>query len=146
MLRSTPEERKNAPFPRFMPLPVLLLFLPLFVALDLPDWLGLTALTMQAVGFILELAGEIQLSRAGAFSVAPLVPSDPQASGLYRFLENPIYVGILLQFIGWSIWMPLTLISAALQYEAFRRGVTAERSELARANFMLRKFDSVLWN
>ena len=146
MLRSTPEERKNAPFPRFMPLPVLFLFLPLFIVLDLPAWLGLIAVTVQAIGFALELAGEVQLARAGAFSVAPLVPAEPQSNGLYRFLENPIYVGILLQFIGWSLWMPLTFISVALQYEAFRRGVTAERTELARANFMLRKVDSRLWN
>ena len=146
MIRSTPDERKNAPVPRLMPLTILLLFLPLFVALELPAWLGMIAVTMQAVGLVLEIAGEVQLTRAGAFSVAPHLPPEPQANGLYRFLENPIYLGILLQFIGWGLWMPLTWISAALQYEAFRRGVTAERTELARANFTLRKFDSVLWN
>jgi protein-S-isoprenylcysteine O-methyltransferase Ste14 len=146
MIRSTPDERKNAPIPRFMPLPVLTLFIPLFFALDLPAWLGLTAVIVQAAGFLLELAGEVQLTRARSFSVAPLVPAQPQASGLYRFLENPIYLGILLQFIAWSMWMPLTLIAAVFQYEAFRRGVNAERAELARANFTLRKVDSVLWN
>jgi protein-S-isoprenylcysteine O-methyltransferase Ste14 len=146
VVRSSPEERRNAPLPRLMPLTVLLLFLPLFFALDLPDWLGLLAVIGQAAGLLLEIAGEIQLSRARSFSVAPNAPIQPQAEGLYRWLENPIYVGIMLQFIAWSLWMPLVVISAALQYEAFRRAVTAERAELASVNFTLRKLDSVLWN
>jgi protein-S-isoprenylcysteine O-methyltransferase Ste14 len=146
MIRSTPEERKNAPFPRLMPLPILLLFLPLFFALDLPEWLALLVVIVQGAGLLLEIAGEVQLSRAQAFSVAPRAPSQPQADGLYAFLENPIYVGILLQFVAWSVWMPLALIAAAFQYEAFRRGVRAERAELAAVNFTLRKLDSFLWN
>jgi protein-S-isoprenylcysteine O-methyltransferase Ste14 len=146
MIRSTPEERKNAPFPRFMPLPVLLLFLPLFFALNLPDWLGLVAVAVQAGGLLLEIAGEIQLTRARSFSVAPNAPIQPQSVGLYRWLENPIYVGIMLQFIAWSLWMPLVFIMVALQYEAFRKTVSSERAELASMNFTLRRLDSVLWN
>ncbi|MEO8607993.1 MAG: methyltransferase [Chloroflexota bacterium] len=146
MIRSAPETRKNAPFPRFFPLSVLVLFVPIVFAINLPEWLAVIAVTGQVVGLGLEIVGEIQLARASSFSVSPLTPVEPQSSGLYRFLENPIYFGILLQFAAWALWMPLLFITVALQYEAFRQGVSAERSELARANFTLRRFDSVLWN
>jgi protein-S-isoprenylcysteine O-methyltransferase Ste14 len=146
MIRSAPETRKSAPFPRFFPVSTLVLFVPIVFAINLPEWLAIIAVAGQVIGLALEIAGEIQLARASSFSVSPLTPIQPQSSGLYRFLENPIYLGILLQFAAWALWLPLLFIPVALQYEAFRRGVSAERAELSHANFTLRRMDSPLWN
>jgi protein-S-isoprenylcysteine O-methyltransferase Ste14 len=144
--RSTPEERAALNMPRWLPIMLILMFIPLFWAIDLPPWLALLAVTIQAVGLALEIAGEIQLSRAKSFSIAPLAPAQPQSGGLYRFLENPIYFAILLQQLGWSLWNPVTFVSLILQYIVFRGMVSAERAQLASLSFTHRKLDSALWN
>jgi protein-S-isoprenylcysteine O-methyltransferase Ste14 len=144
--RSTPEERASMNFPRWLPIMILLLFVPLLWPLDLPPWLALIAIVLQAVGLVVELAGEVQLSRAHSFSIAARPPEQPQREGLYRFLENPIYVAILMQFFGWALWNPVAFISVALQLVMFRRMVSAERVQLASLSFMHRKLDSALWN
>jgi protein-S-isoprenylcysteine O-methyltransferase Ste14 len=94
----------------------------------------------------MELAGELQLMRAQSFSVSANLPARPQTTGLYRGLENPIYVGILLQMTAWSLWMPVMLIAVALQVESFRRMVREEREYLARLGVAHRGVDSFLWN
>jgi protein-S-isoprenylcysteine O-methyltransferase Ste14 len=146
LARTPPEERKRIIMPRAMPLSVLLLLLPLFFPLELPGWLGWLAASLQAVGLGLELAGELQLMRAQSFSVSANLPAQAQTTGLYRALENPIYVGILLQMVAWSLWMPLTFIAAALQLESFRRMVREERKYLAQLGTTHRGADSILWN
>ncbi|HEX8441439.1 methyltransferase [Archangium sp.] len=146
LARTPPEERKRIILPRAMPLLVVLLFLPLFFALNLPVWLGWLAVSLQALGLGLEIAGELQLMRAQSFSVSANPPAQTQTTGFYRNLENPIYVGILLQMTALSLWMPLTFIAVALQVESFRRMVREERKYLAQLGTTHRGADSFMWN
>lgn len=146
VIRSTPEERAHIKLPRFGPLAVLVLFIPLFFAIDYPVWLGWGLVILQAVGLGLELGGEFQLMRAKSFSVVADTPDQFQTRGLYRFFENPIYVGILVQLFAWSVWMPLVFIGVWLNYELLRQMVAGERAHLATNNFVHRGIDSVLWN
>jgi protein-S-isoprenylcysteine O-methyltransferase Ste14 len=146
MGRTPPEERKRIIMPRVMPLPALLLLAPFFFALELPGGWGWLAVFVQALGLGMEIAGEIQLLRARSFSVSANLPAQPQTTGLYRRLENPIYVGILLQLIAWSAWMPVAVVSVALLLESFRRMVREERKYLAQLEVAHRGADSFLWN
>jgi protein-S-isoprenylcysteine O-methyltransferase Ste14 len=146
LARTPPEERQRIILPRAMPLLLLLLSLPFFVPLNLPGWLGWLAACLQALGLGLEIAGEIQLLRAQSFSVSANLPAQAQTTGLYRALENPIYVGILLQQTAWAMWMPLTLVAVALQLESFRRMVREERKYLQQLGTTHRGVDSILWN
>jgi protein-S-isoprenylcysteine O-methyltransferase Ste14 len=146
LVRTPPEDRKRIILPRAMPLLVVLMFLPLFYTVELPGWLGWLAAGLQAAGLGLEIAGEIQLTRAQSFSVPANLPVQAQTTGFYRALENPIYVGILMQMVAWSFWMPLTFIAVGLQLESFRRMVREERKYLAQLGTTHRGADSFLWN
>lgn len=146
VIRSTPEERKAIQLPRFGPLALILLFIPLFIAIDYPPVIGWILVIGQGVGLVLELAGEYQLLRAKSFSIVADTPQEFQTTGLYRFFENPIYVGILLQMTVWAIWMPLVLVATALNYEMLRKMVAGERAHLATHDFTHRGKDSFLWN
>jgi protein-S-isoprenylcysteine O-methyltransferase Ste14 len=146
LLRSSAEEKKQIIYPRYMPLPVLLLFAPFVYAIHVPVWIGWVMASVQSVGLLLEVSSEIQLARARSFSIVPRSPSEPQIAGFYRYLENPIYVGIVLQLVAWGALMPLALVGALLSYEGFRRMVKAERAHLATLDFRHRGVDSILWN
>jgi protein-S-isoprenylcysteine O-methyltransferase Ste14 len=146
VIRSTPEERARIELPRFGPLAILILFIPLFFAIDYPLWVGWGLVIAQGLGLAMELSGEYQLTRAKSFSIAADTPDQYQTRGLYRFFENPIYVGILLQLLAWSLWMPLVIIGLALNYDQLRRMVAGERAHLATNNFVHRGIDSILWN
>ncbi|HEX2619076.1 MAG TPA: hypothetical protein VHL11_02985, partial [Phototrophicaceae bacterium] len=98
------------------------------------------------IGLLLELGGELQLMRAASFSVTALKPNQVQSSGFYQWLENPIYVGIILQLVAWGLWMPLALVGMALNFEALRNMVSNERAELAKIRITHRGMDSFLWN
>ena len=146
VIRSTPEERALITLPRFGPLAILVLFIPLFFAIDYQLWVGWGLVILQALGLTLELAGEVQLTQAKSFSIAADTPEQFQTRGLYRFLENPIYVGLLIQLLAWSVWLPLVFIGLLLNYEHLRRMVAGERAHLATNNFVHRGIDSILWN
>jgi protein-S-isoprenylcysteine O-methyltransferase Ste14 len=144
--RTPPEERKRIILPRAMPLPVLLLLVPFVFAWELPGGWGWAVVLVQAMGLGIELGGEFQLARAQSFSASANLPAQPQTTGLYRGLENPIYVGILLQLAAWSFWMPVAFIALALQLESCRRMVCEERKYLAQLGLAHRGADSFLWN
>ncbi|MFL5352250.1 hypothetical protein [Archangium sp.] len=147
VLGRTPlEERKRIILPRAMPLPVLLLFIPFFFALELPGVWGWWTVMAQAVGLGTALAAQLQLALAQSFSVSATLPAQPQTTGVYRALENPIYVGILLQMAAWSFWMPVTFLAFALQLESCRRMVREERKYLSQLGVAHRGADSFLWN
>lgn len=144
--RTPPEERKRIILPRAMPLPLLLLLIPFFFALELPGVWGWWVVMVQAMGLATALVAQLQLSLAQSFSVSANLPAQPQTTGVYRALENPIYVGILLQMAAWSFWMPVTFIALALQVESCRRMVREERQYLARLGVAHRGADSFLWS
>jgi protein-S-isoprenylcysteine O-methyltransferase Ste14 len=146
VVRSTPEERARIKLPRGGALTLLLLFIPLFFVIPYPDEIGWLLVIVQGFGLWLELAGEYQLFQAKSFSAVADTPNQFQTGGLYRFFENPIYVGVVIQLMAWSAWMPLALIAAALNIELLRRMVAGERAHLATNNFIHRGIDSILWN
>lgn len=144
--RTSAQERSAIPLPRYIAVSFLLLLLPFFIALPFPDWLGWLIVLGQMVCLGVEIAGEIQLSRARSFSVDAKVPITPQTDGLYHFMENPIYIALLLHMAIWGLWLPIVWIGVVMQYGVARKMVQAERQQLATIAFIHRKFDSVLWN
>jgi protein-S-isoprenylcysteine O-methyltransferase Ste14 len=147
MARSTSEQRAQVILPRVFPLFFLILLLPFFIGIQLPAWLAIPMLILQATGLLIEVAAEMQLTRAHSFAITPEAASQPQKTGVYQYLENPIYLGIAMQFFAWGVFMPVALICFALQIESCRRMVCAEREYLQQTfQFVHRGIDSVLWN
>lgn len=147
VFRTPPEERARVILPPLAPVAILLLFVPFFFALDLPVWLALPAVLLQGAGLLIEVSSEIQLIRAQSFSIVSDKGTVPQTTGFYRWFEHPIYIGILMQMIGWSLFMPVVFLSVVLNFIAVRKMVHNEREYLAKAlNFSHRGLDTRLWN
>lgn len=146
MARSTPEEREQLKLPPLTAISGLLLFVPFFIALDLPDWLAWLAVALQLGGLLLEVTSELQLMRGKSFAISAQAATNVQKQGLYRWLENPIYLGILMQLIGWALWMPLVFICVALFFLMLRTMVFKERHFLASQLHVTHQgVDSFLW-
>jgi protein-S-isoprenylcysteine O-methyltransferase Ste14 len=146
VIKTPPEERGKMRLPRLGAPGLLSMFPPLFIALDYPDWLGWILAVIQGARLALEVAAEFQLSRKNTYSVTAITPNEPQTTGFYAIMENPIYLGILIQFFAWGLWMPLALIHAVLTWDLLRTMVPQEREELAKLNIVNRGIDSPLWN
>lgn len=146
VIKTPPEERTKMKMPRLGAPGLLLMLPPLFIAIDYPNWLGWLLVAIQGAGLLLEVAAEFQLSRKNTYSVTAITPNAPQTTGFYAMLENPIYVGILLQFFAWGIWMPVALIHAVLTFELLRTMVAEERKTLESVSVVNRGIDSPLWN
>ncbi|MBV9791212.1 MAG: hypothetical protein JOZ51_23660 [Chloroflexi bacterium] len=143
-LRATREERQQAPIPPYPALLGLCLFAPLVVTLRLPRWLERLALGLQVLGWSLEVAAMYQLSRRRSFGIHPTAATTPLQDGLYRF-EHPIYLGILISLLGWTLPVPPSLTAVILTYSAFRRAVQQERAHLASLKIRHRGLESRLW-
>ena len=60
-----------------------------------------------ASGGILAFAGKIAFRRAKT-TINPLRPANASSlvtSGIYRFTRNPMYLGLLLLLLGWSVYL-----------------------------------------
>ena len=66
--RMSSDEMREIAVPRITALSCILLLTPWFFVLPLPDWLGWTAFALQLIGFVIEVAAEVQLMRAGSFA------------------------------------------------------------------------------
>lgn len=71
-----------------------------------------------ASGLVIDLISIIAFFRAKT-TISPLSPEKTNTlvlNGLYRFSRNPMYLGMLLVLLGWSLWFssPLTLIPIIL--------------------------------
>lgn len=143
--RTSAAEMNEISVPRITALSFILLLIPWFFVLPLPDWLAWIAVTLQVLGFALEVAAEIQLMRADSFAASSKAGKNIQTKGMYRWLENPIYIGLLLQILGWMLWMPIGLITLVLAYAMARQMVARERIHLASVGVIHRGLDSVLW-
>lgn len=144
---SKPGEIQSLTIPLITKLSLFFLLIPFFYVLPIPDWLGWVLVAIQAGGLLLEVASEIQLARAKSFGVASDAASNIQKRGIYRWLENPIYVGILVQVFTWALWMPLALIAAVLIVPVIRSMVASERQFIAtQHNDQHRGIDSFIWN
>src|SRR5262245_761244 len=75
-------------------------------SLDLPPLIRTVgAGVIAASGGILALAAKIAFRRAKT-TINPLRPTNASSlvtSGIYRFTRNPMYLGLLLLLIGWSV-------------------------------------------
>lgn len=143
-LRATPEERAQAPMP---PLPALFgvtLFAPLLVNPPVPRWLERLALLLQGLGLSLEVAAMTQLARHQSFGIHPTAATKLLQRGAYR-LEHPIYLGLLINLIGWTLPVPPCLVAVLLTYRGLRRAVAQERVHLAQFAVRHRGIESFLW-
>lgn len=88
---------------------------PLTLSLEVPNWFRwITAASVALIGIAFDIGGILSFRRART-TINPLKPdktSSLVSSGLYRFSRNPMYVGMLLLLIAWSIFLaaPLTLL------------------------------------
>jgi protein-S-isoprenylcysteine O-methyltransferase Ste14 len=147
VLRSKSEERQSLNVPLYTSLSLLLFLVPFFYVLPLPTWFGWLIVAIQASGLALEVFSEIQLARAKSFAVSSDAATNVQRGGMYRLLEHPIYVGILLQFAAWSLWVPVLLVTMFLILPVIRSMVANERAFLASQHSVNhRGIDSFLWN
>lgn len=144
--RSSPEERKRTqPSPPLV-VSLLLLLSYFFVALPLPEPVVWGIVLLQIIGLLMEISGEIQLSRADSFAITADNATQIQKKNLYRWLENPIYLGILVQVFAVSIGMPLIFITWFMMFRELRNMVSRERHYLLTLNETHRGIDSFLWN
>lgn len=143
-LRSTPEARAQAPIPPYTPILGVSLLAPLVVNLSVPRWLERLALGLQISGWTIEAAAVAQLARRQSFGIHPTAATEPLQNGLYRF-EHPIYLGILISLLGWTLPVPPATIAVFLTYLGFSRAVRAERAHLASLNIRHRGLESGLW-
>jgi protein-S-isoprenylcysteine O-methyltransferase Ste14 len=87
------------------------------LTLALP-WRTLVAFILWSVGIAIALAGLFEFLRAKT-TVNPLSPEAASAivtSGIYRYSRNPMYVGLLLALLGWSVWLSHLLPFALLPF------------------------------
>jgi protein-S-isoprenylcysteine O-methyltransferase Ste14 len=143
-LRATPEQRSQAPLPLFPALFGASFLAPLVLNSPLPHWLERFALILQVVGWSLEVAAMTQLTRQQSFGIHPTAATKPVQTGLYRF-EHPIYLGLLITIVGWTMPVPPCLVAALLMYRGFRRAVQQERAHLASLQVRHRGIESFLW-
>lgn len=72
------------------------------------------ALGIGGTGLLIDIISVMAFFKAKT-TINPLTPNKTQelvVSGLYRFSRNPMYLGMLLMLIGWTIWLgtPLGII------------------------------------
>lgn len=143
-LRATPEERAHAPIPPYPALLGVSLLAPLVLSARVPRWLERLALALQVLGWSLEIAAMAQLARRRSFGIHPTAATEALQQGLYRF-EHPIYVGILVSLLGWTLPLPPSLVAVVLTYVGLRRAVREERAHLATLKIEHRGLESFLW-
>jgi len=114
------------------------LLLPGNVAYLIPIWIGSTTGSgpgaLRGPGLALQIAGSaVLLWCVRDFAVrgrGTLAPVDPPrelvAGGLYRWVRNPMYVGVLTTIAGHALWFGsrALLVYAALVFTAFHLFVT----------------------
>jgi protein-S-isoprenylcysteine O-methyltransferase Ste14 len=144
-LRATPQERAQAPIPPYAPIFGLLLLAPLVRNSVLPRWLERFALGLQVLGWALEVAAMIQLARQQSFGIHPTAATQAQQRGLYRF-EHPIYLGLLISMLGWTLPVPSSTLAVLFAYIGFRHAIRQERAHLASLQVRHRGIDSFIWS
>ena len=143
-LRATPEQRSQAPVPPYPAIFGVAFLAPLVLNSAVPRWLERLALLLQVAGWSLEIAAMTQLARQQSFGIHPTAATKPVQTGLYRF-EHPIYLGLLISMLGWTMPIPPCLVAAVFMYSAFRRAIRQERAHLASLHVQHRGIDSFLW-
>lgn len=80
------------------------------------------AVTLVVAGVLVALAGVLAFRRQTT-TVNPFTPEQSSslvATGIYRFSRNPMYLGLLLALVGWSVylanWATALLLPAFVAY------------------------------
>jgi len=87
----------------------LILFLlfvvtPSIPQIPLPKMLTILGLVISAIGLVIILLSIFQLSDALTPYPSPKQNASLKTNGLYRFSRHPIYSGILLLCVGWTLY------------------------------------------
>lgn len=143
-LRATAQERTQAPIPPYPAILGLSLLAPLVLNIRIPRWLERLALGLQVLGWALEVAAMSQLARQQSFGIHPTAATKPLQSGLYRF-EHPIYLGLFISLLGWTLPFPPSMLAMPLIYIGFCRAVRQERAHLASLDVRHRGIESFMW-
>jgi len=106
---------------------IILLFLPLWIThfhvpVGEPIWQKLLAATLILAGLLPALESVRRFVYVGRGTLVPVAPPEHLVvSGLYRFVRNPMYVGVLTALIGEAIlfWDQRLLIEAVLMCIGF---------------------------
>ena len=82
----------------------VILFAPRIIPLDLPLWLRILGLAIIAVGGVFGTGGVLALGRNLTPFPKPIEGGTLVTSGVYRWVRHPIYTGLILGTLGWSLW------------------------------------------
>jgi protein-S-isoprenylcysteine O-methyltransferase Ste14 len=82
----------------------LILFAPKIPPLDLPLWLRVLGLAIIAIGGVFGTGGALALGRNLTPFPKPIEGGTLVTSGVYRWVRHPIYTGLILGTLGWSLW------------------------------------------
>jgi protein-S-isoprenylcysteine O-methyltransferase Ste14 len=82
----------------------LILLAPDIVPLALPLWLRILGLAIIAVGGVFGTGGVLALGRNLTPFPKPIEGGTLVTSGVYRWVRHPIYTGLILGTLGWSLW------------------------------------------
>lgn len=120
--------------------PVLLIAAWLPVATGSGEWLprgtlALIGVLLTACGAGLSVAGVVRLGEALTPFPAPRANAPLRTDGLYGRVRHPIYAGLVLATLGWSLWWQSAwgLAYAALVFAFFDRKAAYEEARLAAA-------------
>ncbi len=82
----------------------LILFAPKVPLLPFPLWLRILGLVIIAIGGVFGTGGMIALGRNLSPFPKPIEGGTLVTSGVYRWVRHPIYAGLILGTLGWSLW------------------------------------------
>jgi protein-S-isoprenylcysteine O-methyltransferase Ste14 len=81
-----------------------LLFAPKIPPLVFPLWLRILGLAIIVVGGIFGTGGMLALGANLSPFPKPIEGGALVTSGVYRWVRHPIYTGLILGTLGWSMW------------------------------------------
>ena len=82
----------------------MILFAPKLLPLDLPLWLRVLGLAVIVVGGVFGTGGVLALGRNLTPFPKPIEGGTLVTSGVYGWVRHPIYTGLILGTLGWSLW------------------------------------------
>ena len=82
----------------------LILFAPKMPPLVFPLWLRGLGLVIIAVGGVFGTGGVLALGSNLSPFPKPIEGGTLVTSGVYRWVRHPIYTGLILGTLGWSLW------------------------------------------
>jgi protein-S-isoprenylcysteine O-methyltransferase Ste14 len=82
----------------------VILFAPRVPPLDFPLWLRVLGLAIIALGGVFGTGGVLALGRNLTAFPKPIEGGTLVTSGVYGWVRHPIYTGLILGTLGWSVW------------------------------------------